>query len=79
MPQSVGPIWVDPSHPLWKLLRLVIVGGLMLGFLALNYNRLDGRDAMTIFGTLAGLLGYDVLKAKVTRETLSEKESTEES
>lgn len=55
------------NHPVWKLLRLLIVGGLMLGFLALNYNRLDNRDTMTIFGTLAGLLGFDALKAKLTK------------
>ena len=58
----------ESSHPIWKLLRLVIVGGLLLGFLALNYNRLDSRDTMTIFGTLAGLLGFDALKAKLTHE-----------
>lgn len=58
----------DAKHPIWKLLRLAIVGGLLLGFLALNYNRLDGRDTMTIFGTLAGLLGFDALKAKLTHE-----------
>lgn len=79
MPQSVGPIWVDPSHPIWKLLRLVIVGGLMLGFLALNYNRLDSRDTMTIFGTLAGLLGFDALKAKLTREQPTSSEDSEAS
>jgi RsiW-degrading membrane proteinase PrsW (M82 family) len=57
-----------PSHPIWKLARLAIVGGLLLGFLALNYNRLDSRDTMTIFGTLAGLLGFDALKEKITHE-----------
>lgn len=58
----------DAKHPIWKLARLLIVGGLLLGFLALNYNRLDSRDTMTIFGTLAGLLGFDALKAKLTHE-----------
>jgi RsiW-degrading membrane proteinase PrsW (M82 family) len=57
------------NHPLWKIIRLAVVGGLLLGFLALNYNRLDNRDTMTIFGTLAGLLGFDALKAKITGES----------
>lgn len=65
------------KHPIWKLLRLVIVGGLLLGFLALNYNRLDSRDTMTIFGTLAGLLGFDALKAKLTSDRPTGRDSEE--
>lgn len=66
------------NHPIWKLLRLLIVGGLLLGFLAFNYNQLDSRDTMTVFGTLAGLLGYDVLKARVTNEGNEEEKKREE-
>jgi len=56
----------DSKHPIWKLARLLIVGGFLLGFLALNYNRFDNRDLMTIFGTLAGLLGFDTIKSRIT-------------
>ena len=67
------------NHPVWKLIRLLIVGSLMLGFLALNYNRLDARDTMTIFGTLAGLLGFDVVKAAITKpKTMAESSEREE-
>ncbi len=68
----------DSKHPLWKIIRLAVVGGLLLGFLALNYNRLDSRDTMTIFGTLAGLLGFDALKAKLTSESKDTKEPSDE-
>lgn len=67
----------DSKHAVWKLLRLVIVGGLLLGFLALNYNRLDSRDTMTIFGTLAGLLGFDALKSKLTNEKPTSSDANE--
>ena len=52
------------NHPLWTILRLLVVGLLLLGFLALNYERLDSRDATTILGVLAGLAGYDKLMPK---------------
>lgn len=52
------------NHPFWNILRLLVVGALLLGFLALNYSRLDPRDATTILGVLAGLAGYDKLMPK---------------
>ena len=59
-------MWNDPAHPVWRLLRLVVVGALLLGFLALNYNRLDSRDTTTILGVLLGLCGFDAVKQQVT-------------
>ena len=56
----------NSRHVVWKIIRLAVVGALLLGFLGLNYDRLDNRDIMTIFGTLAGLLGFDALKSKLT-------------
>lgn len=64
----------DPKHPVWKLLRLAIVGGLLLGMLSLNYNQFDKRDVVTIFGVLAGLAGFDIAKDR----TLNPKDSDNE-
>lgn len=59
---------VPPAdHPLWKLLRLAVVGAILLAFLAMNYNRLDERDATTILGVLLSLAGFDATKAQLTK------------
>lgn len=52
------------NHPLWNILRLVITGLLLMGFLKYNYNQVDIRDAGTLIGVLAGLAGYDKLMPK---------------
>jgi len=57
----------DPKHPFWKILRLAVVGGLMLGFLSLNYNQFDQRDVITIIGVLAGLGGFDIVKERAAK------------
>lgn len=55
------------NHPVWKLARLIVVGVILLGCLAFVYAGLDQRDLITLIATLAGLGGYDLLKAKVTK------------
>jgi hypothetical protein len=61
------PKWYDNTHhPIWKLLRTALVCGVLTIFLALNYNKFDSRDLMTIFATGCGLLGFDHLKTKIT-------------
>lgn len=55
------------DHPIWKLLRLAVVGVILLGCLAFVYAGLDQRDAITLIATLAGLGGYDLLKSKVSK------------
>jgi len=52
------------NHPVWSLLRLLIVGSLLMGFLTYNYNQVDKRDLVTLVGVLAGLAGYDKLMPK---------------
>lgn len=56
------------DHPIWKILRQLVVGGILLGFLALGYNKLDERDFKTIAGVLGTLAGFDFLKDKVSRK-----------
>lgn len=58
----------DPRHPLWKIIRTAVVGSLLLAFLSLNYNKLDERDITTILGIIAGLLGFDFTKDKLTHK-----------
>ena len=55
-----------PDHPLWKILRMLVVGGFVLASLWMFYDRLDNRDLMTILTAMAGVLGYDLTKAKMT-------------
>jgi hypothetical protein len=51
------------SHPIWKLIRLALVGGILLALLHFNYKGLDARDATTILATLAALGGFDAATA----------------
>lgn len=64
------------NHPIWKILRQLVVGGMLLAFLALGYNKLDDRDFKTIAGVMASLAGFDILKAKVSGE---KKDSSDQS
>ena len=66
MPERAYLIFSDPSHPIWVITRQLVLGALLLGFLALNYNHLDSRDTLTIFGVMAGVLGLDVAKLKIS-------------
>lgn len=55
----------DARHPVWKLLRSLVVGGLALAALWLFYDRLDSRDIGTVLTMMAGVLGFDVAKDKL--------------
>jgi hypothetical protein len=55
------------SHPIWKLIRLALVGGILLALLHFNYKGLDARDATTILATLAALGGFDAAKGAATK------------
>lgn len=52
----------DASHPLWNLIRLVVVGCVLVALLKFNYKGLDPRDVLTVLLTLAGLGGFDAIK-----------------
>lgn len=58
----------NPRHPLWKLLRMLVVGGFVLAALWLFYDRLDNRDLMTILTAVFGVLGYDITKDKLANK-----------
>ena len=55
------------DHVVWKLLRLLIVGLILLGMLSFTYNQFDRRDIVTIVTALLGLAGYDTAKSLVTK------------
>jgi hypothetical protein len=58
----------DPSHPLWKIIRLAVVGTIMIVCCSVLYkNGFSQTDIMTIAMTLLGLGGFDQLKAMVTK------------
>lgn len=55
----------DARHPIWKLARSLVVGGLALAALWLFYDRLDSRDIGTVLTLMCGVLGFDVAKDKM--------------
>lgn len=57
----------NPQHPLWKILRIAVVGGLLLLFLHLNYRHglVPEKDVGTIVSVLLGLIGFDVAKDRI--------------
>ena len=56
----------DPKHPIWPIIRTVVVGGTMIGLCATLYkNGFDPKDLVLIITTLASLAGFDALKTKV--------------
>jgi hypothetical protein len=60
----------DANHPIWKLLRLVVVGVIMLVLCTFMYrNGFDQKDIVLIVTTLVGLFGYDVAKTQLTKES----------
>ena len=52
----------DAAHPIWNLIRLAVVGVVLVMLLKYNYNGLDPRDVLTVFLTLSGLSGFDIIK-----------------
>lgn len=57
----------DARHPIWKMLRSLLVGGLSLFALWLFYDRLDQRDITTVLTLMGGVLGFDVVKGRLTK------------
>jgi hypothetical protein len=59
----------ESDHPIWKIIRYAVVGGVMTVLCATLYrNGFDPKDIVLILTTLSGLAGYDQIKAKITKE-----------
>lgn len=54
-----------PKHPIWGVLRMAIVGGVLVFMLHANYKSWDSRDILTVIATLSGLGGFDLAKGAV--------------
>lgn len=52
------------NHPLWNILRILVVGVTLTGLLCVNYNAVDSRDITTVVSVIAALAGYDKLLPK---------------
>ena len=58
----------DPAHPVWKIIRLVVVGVIIGIYCATQYkNGFDAKDVGLILSTLFGVGGFDQAKALVTK------------
>lgn len=58
----------DPTHPIWKVLRLAVVGALIIvGTVFFAQNGFDTGQLMTLIMALVGLGGFDQGKAMVTK------------
>jgi len=56
----------DPKHPMWPIIRMVVVSGTMITVCATLYkNGLDPKDLILLATTLASLAVFDVVKARV--------------
>ena len=57
----------NPKHPIWKTMRIAVVGALLIAFLHLNYRHglVPEKDIGTVIGVLLGLIGFDVAKDKI--------------
>jgi hypothetical protein len=64
----------DARHPVWKLLRSGVVGGLALAALSLFYDRLDSRDIGTILTLMGGVLGFDFAKDRMAQQPKAQEE-----
>lgn len=57
----------DPAHPLWKLLRVVVVLIVMLIVFQFSYQHGLGLvDIIPILTILATVAGFDITKATIT-------------
>lgn len=56
----------------WPLARFAIVAVLLLGMLALNYNKFDARDIGTVLTVLGGLGLFDGFKAATSEPAKSD-------
>jgi len=60
------------DHPVWKLLRLVVVGVVMFGIFyskIVYKSDIELKDYIAIFFTLCSLAGFDVAKYRLTKES----------
>jgi hypothetical protein len=58
----------DPAHPVWKIIRLVVVGVIIGIYCATQYkNGFDAKDVGLILSALLGVGGFDQAKALVTK------------
>ncbi len=59
----------ESSHPIWKIIRLAVVGVIMAVLCSFLYkNGFDKKDIVLIAMTLLGLGGFDVAKMQLTKE-----------
>ena len=60
---------LDNSHPIWKLLRLAVVGIMFMLCAGLLYNNSIAKADFVSLGLIwLGLAGYDQGKAFLTKE-----------
>ena len=58
----------SPDHPVWKILRLAVVGVVLVVSCSFLYNNgFDKKDIVTIAMSLLALGGFDQLKAALTQ------------
>ncbi len=67
----------NPQHPLWKTMRLAVVGTLLIVFLHLNYQHglVPEKDSGTVVSVLLGLIGFDVAKDRIVNRTGGDNEN----
>ena len=69
----MNDIWqkmlLDSGHPIWKIIRLAVVGSVLTICCSWMYkNGFDKKDIVTIAVSLLTLSGFDQIKAALTKE-----------
>ena len=53
----------DPNHPIWKLLRYLVVGIVLTILCATLYQSgYDPKDILLLIGAIGSMIGFDVGK-----------------
>lgn len=65
-------MWTDPMHPVWKLIRLLILCVTLVVMLTVMYrNGFDPmKDIPTIIAALSAIAGFDVVKDRVVSNNI---------
>ncbi len=59
----------EPSHPIWKILRLAVLCIAAIAFLSLNYKHgLVPKDFGTVVGLLTSVGAFDYIKSILTKK-----------
>jgi hypothetical protein len=71
--QQRGVEMEKPDHPVWCILRLIVIGVIFIAGASLAYkNPASNADVLPLLSLLLGVGGFDQLKKQLTKTTNDE-------